>query len=102
MNCKLNLTPVCEFAKKAAETAKRIITPVCKKLSSIYVEYDLDASGKLHLTPAQTDEAGREQNVIETSSKGKIKLSAKDIICLLAIFSVVLSLVKRIARKMLK
>ena len=44
MNCKLNLTPVCEFAKKAAETAKRIITPVCKKLSSIYVEYDLDAS----------------------------------------------------------
>lgn len=102
MNCKINLTSVCDFSKKVALAIKNTFSPVCKKLSNIYAEYDIDVNGKTHLTPEMTDEAGNEQNVISTSCQGKIKLSAKDILCFLAIFTVAFSLLKCIVKKMLK
>lgn len=102
MNCKINLTSICDFTKKAALSIKKALTPVFNKLSDIYAEYDIDVNGKTHLTPEKTDETGNEQNVISTSCKGKIKLSAKDILCFLAVFAAAFSLLKCIARKILK
>ena len=102
MNCKINFTKICDIAKKAIEGAKKLLTPVFNKLSSIYFEYDVDINGKTHLTPDTVDEAGNEQNIVSTSHKGKIKLSAKDILCLLAFSAVLLSILKRILKKLIK
>ena len=106
MNCKINFTKVCEITNKCLDNtktfAKKALSPICQKLSDMYFEYDVDINGKAHLTPEKVDEAGNEQNVISTSHKGKVKLSAKDILCLLAFVAVALSILKRILKKMIK
>ena len=101
-NCKINLKPVCNVAKKIINAARPVYTKVCDKLSSVYFVYDVDVKKTSHLTPNKTDEAGNEKNVITTTSKGQIKLSAKDIICFVAVFGLVLSVAKRVLRRALK
>ncbi|MBE6547808.1 MAG: hypothetical protein E7667_02865 [Ruminococcaceae bacterium] len=99
---KINITPACEGAKKAASKVKDMFAPVCKKLSETYVEYDVDISCKAHPTPDKKDENGNEANVLTSTCKGNIKLSLKDILYIalasVAIFTIAKSLLKRIFR----
>ena len=96
---KINFQSVLDVAKKIG---KKIADAFCKfwdNISSVYGEYDIDVKCKTHLTPAKVDENGSEQNVVDGSYKGQLKISVKDIVRFLAIFLVVFSLIKMIVKR---
>lgn len=100
MNEKLQ--PVIDFAKKMCNKAKSLVKKADKKLSETYAEYDIDVKGKVCLSPCADSESESKDNTVNSSYNGKIKFSAKDVICFLAIFAVFFSLIKSIVKTALK
>lgn len=101
---KLDMQHVKNTAKVCCDHARMALGWADKKLSGIYAEYDVSADGKICLCPenTDTDAENNNTNTLNTSCKGKIRFTAKDVLCFLAIFTVIFSLLKAVVKRALR
>ena len=99
---KVNFQPAINIVKKAGSCVLEGLCSVWNKISGVYGEYDVDIKSKTHLTPAELDDNGNEQNVVCGSYQGKLKISVKDAVRFLLIFFIIFSLVKAIIRRIFR
>lgn len=102
---KLDMQRAKEVASVCCDHARMAVKWADKKLSGIYAEYDINADGKICLcdsSDSADNESGDNTNTLNTSCKGKIRFTAKDVLCALAIFTVFASLLRSIVKRSLK